>query len=572
MSNIYSEAIAEAKKLKEVAEQNAKNKILESITPRIRMLIEQELAGDEDPIADDMEDVVDDIIDDEIVDAQEGSEVMDEPASSFDFIDDIELGKPDPIEPPMPSFEEFPSQEVEEVSKDKNVNINITVESRKVRRATALRKKAVKLVLELRKVKTKTKKNIILKELNNIRSMLSNETLVERNLKNEILEVIKESTMSRRTRRAASRLNESNKRWLFEEDEELDLEDEELELEDKEVEEEEEDIDVDAIKAAVEELAGAVGMELGEEAEAEAEEEEKEEEEEEELELEEMDEEAMDDMHHEGMHEKDVDAGYMREADKDEKDEKDMKEADDDEIVEINEASLRRALKSMTNRTSRKIRESRRRRRPSNRRRRRIQEGDAKAVAGHFGGGQIVEVDEETLLNALAEELGGAHKEQINLEKAEGGAEKMASHFGGGSAQKALSESRKRTKLAERKAVLARKEAQAAKKELKESNLFNAKLLYVNKLMQQHDMNSKQQRAIVEALDNAKTIREAKLLYTSLTDSLKKRRNTGTTKSSGSLNEGLVGSGSGSNSTRSSAPAKSGVELNRWAILAGIKK
>jgi hypothetical protein len=89
--------------------------------------------------------------------------------------------------------------------------------------------------------------------------------------------------------------------------------------------------------------------------------------------------------------------------------------------------------------------------------------------------------------------------------------------------------------------------------------------------MQVHDLNSKQQRAIVEALDNAKTIREAKLLYTSLTDSLRQRNTTTRRKAVSSLNEGLVRSGSGSNSTRSSAPAKNGVELNRWATLAGIK-
>jgi len=87
-------------------------------------------------------------------------------------------------------------------------------------------------------------------------------------------------------------------------------------------------------------------------------------------------------------------------------------------------------------------------------------------------------------------------------------------------------------------------------------------------------LNNKQQRAIVEALDNAKTLREAKLLYTSLTDSLRRRA---ASKSNGSaskrINEGnLLRSGSGSNSTRSGAPAKSGVELDRWAVLAGLNK
>jgi hypothetical protein len=39
MSNLYQEAIADAKQLKEIAEQNAKNKILEEIAPRIKRLL-----------------------------------------------------------------------------------------------------------------------------------------------------------------------------------------------------------------------------------------------------------------------------------------------------------------------------------------------------------------------------------------------------------------------------------------------------------------------------------------------------------------------------------------------------
>ena len=41
--NLYDQAIADAKKLKELAEKNATNKIIESIAPKIRMLIEQEI-------------------------------------------------------------------------------------------------------------------------------------------------------------------------------------------------------------------------------------------------------------------------------------------------------------------------------------------------------------------------------------------------------------------------------------------------------------------------------------------------------------------------------------------------
>ena len=37
MSKIFEEAIADVKKLKEVAEENAKKAIIESITPKIRL-------------------------------------------------------------------------------------------------------------------------------------------------------------------------------------------------------------------------------------------------------------------------------------------------------------------------------------------------------------------------------------------------------------------------------------------------------------------------------------------------------------------------------------------------------
>lgn len=94
-------------------------------------------------------------------------------------------------------------------------------------------------------------------------------------------------------------------------------------------------------------------------------------------------------------------------------------------------------------------------------------------------------------------------------------------------------------------------------------NLFNAKLLYVNKLIQNRNVSSKQQRAIVEALDNAKTVREAKLVYEGLTKSLNKK----------SLSEGTRRVlGSSSKPTRSGgATVNESAQTSRWATLAGIK-
>ena len=71
-------------------------------------------------------------------------------------------------------------------------------------------------------------------------------------------------------------------------------------------------------------------------------------------------------------------------------------------------------------------------------------------------------------------------------------------------------------------------------------------------------------------MDNAKTQREAKLLFTSLNESLNKRKLTESRKRS-TLNESR---NAYSNTSKRSgqAPRGNAIELDRWAVLAGIKK
>ena len=57
------------------------------------------------------------------------------------------------------------------------------------------------------------------------------------------------------------------------------------------------------------------------------------------------------------------------------------------------------------------------------------------------------------------------------------------------------------------------------REQLEELNLFNAKLLYVNKLLQNKQISESQKRSIVKALDEAQNLQEAKVLYKSLTES-----------------------------------------------------
>jgi hypothetical protein len=236
----------------------------------------------------------------------------------------------------------------------------------------------------------------------------------------------------------------------------------------------------------------------------------------------------------------------------------DVAVSDDDEMVEIDESMLRRELRRM-----RRIRED---------------GGVDSAVLDNFGGGDeegdsFVDVSEDDLLNALADELGDAEGSPEAGPRPAGG-DAMPESFRRRLAAKRRSrsknknsrvnESRKNRALS-RQLVEYKKAVGSLRGQLTEMNLFNAKLLYANKLMQNRNVTPKQQRAIVEALDKAKTLREAKLLYQSLTASLKKS----STKGRSLTESRALRGGSSSKSTRS-AGVKSGVEVDRWAVLAGI--
>lgn len=101
---------------------------------------------------------------------------------------------------------------------------------------------------------------------------------------------------------------------------------------------------------------------------------------------------------------------------------------------------------------------------------------------------------------------------------------------------------------------------------LAETNLFNAKLLYSNKLLQNESLTKRQKAEVIQRLDEAKTEREVKLVYESLVKTL-----SGASRQLSEVAERRV-LGSSSQATRSaSTPLNEGVELNRWAKLAGIK-
>jgi len=109
---------------------------------------------------------------------------------------------------------------------------------------------------------------------------------------------------------------------------------------------------------------------------------------------------------------------------------------------------------------------------------------------------------------------------------------------------------------------------ESLRKKLAETNLFNAKLLYTNKLLQLEQLNARQKAQVIKQLDNAKTIREAKLVYESLTSTLAGSQKTMTE----GADRKVFGSGSRATRPASTQSLNEGYEAERWAQLAGITK
>jgi hypothetical protein len=101
---------------------------------------------------------------------------------------------------------------------------------------------------------------------------------------------------------------------------------------------------------------------------------------------------------------------------------------------------------------------------------------------------------------------------------------------------------------------------------INEVNLLNAKLLYTNKLFRTFDLNEGQKVKVLENFDRTSSVREVKLVFSTLAENLnvaKKKRT-------------VVKEGYASKATKSSAPKKEiiseGNELSaRWKKLAGLK-
>ena len=448
MSKLFEEAIAEAKQLRELAEQNAKNAIVEAVTPRIREFIEEQLLAeesgemyeseDEDDSPDEGDSVLEDVVN-EIM-AEMAHDDLDEAEE-----DDKDLLTDDEVEEAY----ELDEDAMTVLSKMLNERSDLTPEEQKLKSIVLSMHTLRSKLPGMNEAQRKEVKTIIKKVKNQI---LTNEGNMTKDNMHEVdLSVTEMNTKDiAEDNTVEEALNELRLMLdLGEPDEDGEFDMANILITDADAEE------------APEDEEAPEGEEMSDD---------------EELDFELEDEEAPP----EGEEAPDA-------------------PEDDDEMLEINEESLVAALREMKSaRTTERTRNTNK------------TNGSAQIATLN---GQVAEYAK--VINSLREQL-------------------------------------------------------------TEMNLFNAKLLYVNKLVQDKNVTSEQRRGIVESLDGAKTLREVKLLYKGLTKSLK-TANTSSKKSqiSEAAARRSIGSSSrpaGTKSTQKTLNESADSTPNRWATLAGLNK
>ena len=164
--------------------------------------------------------------------------------------------------------------------------------------------------------------------------------------------------------------------------------------------------------------------------------------------------------------------------------------------------------------------------------------------------------DDEIDLDEILREMGYGEDEHSEEDKAEDAAEMKAEV------------AKLETELAEALAVI-----KSLRGTINEVNLLNAKLLYTNKLFRGYNLTNEQKVKVVENLDRTSNVREVKLVYATLSESMKF---TGTERKVAQVKKNIT-EGIASKAQASTAPAKeiiaeSNELANRFKQLAGIIK
>jgi hypothetical protein len=164
--------------------------------------------------------------------------------------------------------------------------------------------------------------------------------------------------------------------------------------------------------------------------------------------------------------------------------------------------------------------------------------------------------DDEIDLDEILREMGYGEDEHSEEDKAEDAAEMKAEV------------AKLETELAEAIAVI-----KSLKGTINEVNLLNAKLLYANKLFRGYNLTNEQKVKVVENLDRTSTVREVKLVYATLSESMKftgTERKVAAVKKN--ISEGIASKAQASTAPKKEIIAESNELANRFKQLAGIIK
>jgi len=459
MSELFTEAIADAKKIREVAEENAKKAILESVTPKIREFIESQLLEQ----------------DEEDKESEKNNVLKDEEDKKASIDETVELD-----ETAITSLLGLIGEDIGDLSGASQSVMNGALQEAMTMLSESERVKLVNLANKF----NKTSEN------------LNSSSLYNHNKE-------KQMTRDKYYEIDLKALREAVEEEMGDLGEEMpDLPADDIMADDMPDEDEPGGaIPEDEVEDAIQKMIDELGLSLGEE---------------------DLDLEAEEDL------------DVMDELPEDEEGEEDPEQLD--EIFNIDPRMLQQELRNI---------------------RRRVNEASEKGLAHESGG---ISKDYE-------HHFGG--KGSKNAGK--GGS------FGGGKPgkdvlseiRKTLRNQRRQNGALQNKLTKYRSAVDTLREQLEELNLFNAKLLYVNKLLQNKTISESQKRSIVKALDEAKDLREAKVLYKNLTESFSSR--TSRSSRGRTLNES-ASLGGASRTTRSASSQNASTEVDRWARLAGIKK
>lgn len=114
-----------------------------------------------------------------------------------------------------------------------------------------------------------------------------------------------------------------------------------------------------------------------------------------------------------------------------------------------------------------------------------------------------------------------------------------------------------------------KRQAKQLAAKVNETNLINAKLLYLNKVLRNHTLSEQQKIKVVAAFDKANSVKEAKIVYESLNEALNIRIQNNKTSLKESL--GFASKASGT-STKREIISESFADKERWQKLANIRK